>query len=204
MLAKVNKKARPVKPLEQEKMINLMNRRNFLNTLAGGVILASIGSCTNANAIVSADSLIVDIDKYARQKVKTEGLISHVCSYNGKKMKLKSDNGEVIVIIPHDNSSFDHSLNGKRISVYGLVKEERLSKSYIDERERLKSLLCHVDQRPCKDTDWVKSKIESGVAESISKKDIETLRQKMEKQGKGYVSIVSIVCEQYSVIEENV
>jgi len=204
MLATTNNMARPVKPLEQEKMISLMNRRNFLSTLAGGVVLASLGSCTNANAIVPADSLITDIDKYAKRKVKTEGLIAHVCGVNGKKMKLMSDNGEVIVIIPHDNSSFDYSLSGKRINVYGLVKEERLSKNYIDERERLKSLLCHVDQRPCKDTKWVAAKIESGVAESISKKDIDTLRQKMEKQGKDYVSIVSIVCEQYNVIEENV
>jgi hypothetical protein len=65
-------------------------------------------------------------------------------------------------------------------------------------------LLCHVDQRPCKDTEWVNAKREAGVADSLSKEDIDTLRQKMEKQGKEYVSIVSIICEQYSVIEDNV
>ena len=33
------------------------------------------------------------------------------------------------------------------------------------------------------------------------KKDIDRLRQKMEQQGKGYISIISIVCEKYEVIE---
>ena len=116
-------------------MGNRTNRRNFLSTLAGGVVLASLGSCTDS--IVSADSLIVNIDKYVNRK-------------------------------------------------------------YIDEKE--KAVLCHVDQRPCKDTKWIQAKVEAGVADSLSKKSIEKLRQKMAKQGKDYVSIVSIVCEQYEVI----
>ena len=178
-----------------------MNRRNFLGTLAGGAILSSLGSCTIA--VIPADSLIAGVDKYVKRKVKTEGFIAHVCGVNGKKMKLMSDSGEVIVIVPNDNNGFDYSLNKKRISVYGLVKEEQLSKKYIDEKEKERALLCHVDQRPCKDIKWVNSKVEAGVADELSKKDIDTLRQKMEKQGKDYVSIISIVCEQYSVIEEN-
>ena len=175
-----------------------MNRRNFLSTLAGGVVLASLGSCIDS--IVSADNLIVNIDKYAKRTVRTEGFIAHICGVNGKKMKLMSDSGEVIVILPHDNSSFDLSLYEKRIRVYGLVKEERLGKKYIDEKEKEKALLCHVDQRSCKDIKWVREKVEAGVADSLSKKDIEKLRKKMEQQGKDYVSIVSIVCEQYEVI----
>ena len=179
-------------------MGNRMNRRNFLNTLAGGVVLASLGSCTDP--IVSADSLIVNIDKYVKRRVKTEGFIAHICGVDGKKMKLMSDSGEVIVILSRDNNRFDSSLYEKRISVYGLVKEERLSKKYIDEKEKEKAILCHVDQRPCKDTKWIQAKVEAGVADSLSQKGIEKLRQKMAKQGKDYVSIVSIVCEQYEVI----
>ena len=169
--------------------------------MAGGVVLAGFDSCTNA--MVPADSLIMDIDKYAKRKVRTEGMIAHICGVNGRKMKMISDSGEVLVILPHDYISFDRSLAGKRISVYGFVFEERLHKDYIDEKENLQSLLCHVDQRPCKDTEWVNAKIAAGVAGSISQKDIDVLRQKLEKQGKEYVSIVSIICEQYSVIEYN-
>jgi len=176
-----------------------MNRRNFLSTLVGGVVLASLSSCTDS--IVSADNLIVNIDKYVNRRVKTEGFIAHICGVDGKKMKLLSDNGEVIVILSRDNNSFDSSLYEKRIRVYGLVKEERLSKKFIEEKEKEKAILCHVDQRPCKDTKWIQTKVEEGVSDSLSQKSIEKLRQKMAKQGKDYVSIVSIICEQYEIVE---
>jgi len=175
-----------------------MNRRSFLSTLAGGIVLAGSGSCTDS--IVSADSLIANIDKYVNRRVKTEGFIAHICGVDGKKMKLMSDSGEVIVILARDNINFDTSLYEKRIRVSGLVKEERLDKKYIDEQEKEKAILCHVDQRPCKDIQWVQAKVEAGVADSLSQKGIEKLRQKMAQQGRDYVSIVSIVCEQYEVI----
>jgi hypothetical protein len=181
----------------------MVSRRNFLSTLAGGVVFAGLGGCTGGNTIVPADNLIANIDKFVKRKIKTEGLITHVCGFNGMRMKMMSDNGDVLVIIPHDSNRFDSSLNEKRLIVYGLVKEARLSKKYIDEKEKERALLCHVDQRPCRDINWVNAKVEAGVAGSISKKDIDFLRKKLEQQGKDYVSIVSIVCEEYEVIEDN-
>ena len=177
----------------------------YVSFLMLGVLAASCGNRTLSAQItfVNADSLIVNIDNYVNTKIETEGFVAHVCGVDGKKMKLMSESGEVIVIIPHDTTSFDYSLNRKRIKVLGLVKEERLSEQYIDEQEKGKTLLCHVDRRPCKDAKWVNAKVEAGVADSLSKKDNDALRQKMEQQGKGYVSIVSIVCEKYEVIVSN-
>ena len=149
---------------------------------------------------VPADSLIVNIDKYVNKKVRTEGYVAHVCGVDGMKMKLRSDGGEVIVVVPHDNKSFDYSLSKNRVAVYGSVKENRIDKSYIDEREKGTGLLCHVDQKLCKDTDWVNSKIEAGVADSLLKKDIAFLREKLKQQGKGYISIVTIVCDNFETI----
>ena len=167
------------------------------------VLMVSCGNRTQSAqvAFVPADSLIVNIDDYVNTKVETEGFIAHVCPVDRKKMKLMSESGEVVVILPHDTTSFDYSLNRKRIKVFGLVKEERLSEQYIDEQEKETTLLCHVDQKPCKDKKWVNAKVEAGVADSLSKKDNDKLRQKMKQQGKGYVSIVSIVCEKYKVID---
>ena len=168
-----------------------------------GILAGSFGSRTLSAQIefVPADSLIVNIDNYVNKKVETEGFIAHVCGVDKKKMKLMSESGKVVVIIPQDTASFDYSLNRKRIKVYGLVKEERLNEQYIDQKEAEKVLLCHLDQTPCIDTEWVNAKIEAGVAGSLAKRDIDTLRQKLEQQGKGYVSVVSIVCEKYEVIE---
>jgi len=170
-----------------------------------GVVAGSCGNRTLSAQIefVPADSLIVNIDNYVNTKVETEGLIAHVCGVDRKKMKLMTESGEVVVIIPQDTTSFDYSLNRKRIKVYGLVKEERLIEQYIDEKEEGTVLLCHVDQTPCKDVKWVNAKVEAGVADTLSKKDTDALRKKLEQQGKGYVSVVSIVCEKYEVIETN-
>jgi hypothetical protein len=166
--------------------------------------MINCGSTLSAQTtFVPADSLIVNIDDFVNKKIETAGFIAHVCPVDGKKMKLMSESGEVVVIIPHDTTSFDYSLNRKRIKVFGLVREERLIEEYIADIEKEKTLLCHVDKRPCKDVKWVNAKIEAGVADSMSQKDTESLRQKMEKQGRGYVSIVSIVCEKYEVIQDN-
>jgi len=170
-----------------------------------GVIAAICGNSTllAQTTFISADSLIVNIDNYVNTRVETEGLIAHVCGVDRKKMKLMTERGEVIVIIPQDTASFDYSLNRKRIKVYGLVREERLYEHYIDEKEERKFLLCHVDRTPCKDIKWVNAKVEAGVADSLSKKDTDALRKKLEQKGKGYVSVVSIVCEKYEVIDTN-
>jgi hypothetical protein len=170
-----------------------------------GVSVGSCRSCTLSAQIefVPADSLIVNIDNYVNTKVETEGFIAHICGVDRKKMKLITESGEVIVIIPQDTTRFDYSLNRKRIKVYGLVKEERLNEHYIEEKEGEKILLCHVDRTPCKDVKWVNAKIEAGIADSLSKKDTDALRQKLELQGKGYISVVSIICEQYEVMESD-
>ena len=169
-----------------------------------GIYVVSYGARTSSARItfVPADSLIVNIDNYVNTKIETEGVIAHVCGVDGKKMKLLSENGEVVVIIPNDTTSFDYSLNKKRIKVYGLVKEDRIDKSYLDEKEEEKVLLCHVDHTPCKDTKWVNAKIEAGVADTLSKQQIEARREKMERKGKGYISIVTIVCEKYEIVAE--
>ena len=165
--------------------------------------MMSCGGRTSTTQIVfvNADSLIINVDNYVNTKVETEGLIVHVCGVDRRKMKLMSDNGEVITVIPHDTTRFDYSLNRKRVRVYGLVKEERLNEQYILEKEEEKALLCHVDQRPCRDTDWINAKVEAGIADSLSKKDTDRLRQKIEQQGKGYISIVSIICETHEVVK---
>jgi hypothetical protein len=172
----------------------------MLGIFAGGFGNSSLSAQIE---FVPADSLIVNIDNYVNTKVETAGFIAHICGVDRKKMKLMSESGEVVVIIHQDTTCFDYSLNRKRIKVYGLVKEERLSEQYIAEKEEEKVLLCHVDRTPCKDIKWVNAKVEAGVADSLSKKDTDVLRKKIEQQGKEYVSVVSIICEKYEVIETN-
>lgn len=152
---------------------------------------------------VNADSLIVNIDKYCETKVEIEGVIIHVCGVNRRKMKLKTESGEIIKIVPQDSlDNFDKSFYKKRIKVHGLVKESHFEKSYIDRMEKERTLLCHIDNTPCKDSAWVTRQKNAGVADSLSIRDILKLRKKMEQTQKDYISVITIIAEKYEIIEE--
>ncbi|RPH29189.1 MAG: hypothetical protein EHM93_17660 [Bacteroidales bacterium] len=152
--------------------------------------------------LVSADSLIERIDKYHNKKVEAEGLIIHVCSFNGKKLKLKTNNGAIIKIVAQDSLfRFDTSFYRKRVRVQGIAQEYRIEKTYIDKVEKDKTLLCHIDNTPCKDSAWVNRQIVDGFADSLSKRDVERLRRKMEQPKKEYISGVTIFAERCEIIE---
>jgi len=152
---------------------------------------------------VSGVSLISGIEKYRDTKVEIEGYIVHICGVDGKKMKLMTDSGEIIKIIPKDSlGSFDESFYKKRVKVQGIVKESRIEKSEIDKIEKDVALLCHIDHTPCKDSAWVNNQIKKGTAENMSQQDIEKLREKMRQTGKDYISVITIVAEKVEVIEE--
>ena len=152
---------------------------------------------------VHADSLIKNISFYENKKVETEGLIIHICSVDGKKMKLKTESGAIIKIVPQDSStSFNDSLYNKRVRIYGIVKEFRIEQPEMDKMEKDKNLLCHIDHTPCKDSAWVNGKKKAGIADSLSKKDIQELKTNMEQTHKNYISVITIFAEKYDIIEE--
>ena len=154
--------------------------------------------------VVAADSIVENIDKYRETKVETEGAIIHVCRVNGKKMKLKTENGEIIKVVPKDSlDSFNTSFLKKRIKVYGLVKESHIEKPYIDKMEKERTLLCHIDHTPCKDSSWVARQESAGTTDSLSKQGILKLKRKMEQTQKSYVSVITIIAEKYEVVDKS-
>ncbi|MFH0896068.1 MAG: hypothetical protein V2A54_16670 [Bacteroidota bacterium] len=151
-----------------------------------------------------ADTLIAHIDSYKNKKIETEGIIVHICGVDGKKMKLKTENGQIIKLIPNvKNTIFDESFFYKqKVKVQGLAKESRINKKEIDKAEKDVTLLCHIDNTPCKDTAWVNAQKKKGNAEKISKQDIEKLRAIMSQTGKNYISVVTIVVEKVNIVKE--
>lgn len=120
-------------------------------------------------------------------------------------MKLWTESGAIIKIVPQDSlTRFDTSFYKKIVSVQGLVKESRVEKPYIDRMEKEKTLLCHIDHTPCKDSAWVNRQKEAAVADSLSKKDILKLKKKMEQTQKNYVLVITIIANKYVVVEEKV
>ena len=186
--------------------------RRIMRTGFSIVVLAAALSlgCGDGDAPASpaftklpADSLVAHIDKYRDTGVEVEGLVVHICGVDGKKMKLMTANGSIIKIVPRDSSdSFDKSFYKKMVKVQGIAKESRIERSYVDKMEREKALLCHIDNTPCKDSTWVSGQREAGAADTLSKRDIERLRSKMERTGKSYVSAVTVVADRVELLEE--
>ena len=174
------------------------------------IVLAAALSLGCSNALTSpvfkkvpADSLVANIDEYHDTRVEVEGLVVHVCGVDGKKMKLMTESGAIIKIVPRDSSdSFDKSFYKKMVKVKGVAKESRIERSYVDKMERERALLCHIDNTPCKDSAWVSGQREAGAADTLSKRDVERLRSKMEQTGKSYVSVVTILAKQVEIVEE--
>lgn len=151
---------------------------------------------------INADSLVLNIDKYRNTKVEVEGIVIHICGVDGKKMKLKTESGAIIKIVPKDSlDNFDNLFYKKRVKVQGIVKEYRIEKNYIDKMEKEKTLLCHIDNTPCKDSAWVNDQIKKGNSDAISKQDIDKLRSTMEQKRHDYVSVITIFSEKVEIIE---
>lgn len=173
------------------------------------VLLMLFYLCGNSQDIipnvekVNADSLINHVENYLDKKIEIEGSVVHVCGVDGKKIKLKTKGGEIIKIVPLDSTlHFDKSYNGKTVIVQGKITQYKLEKVLVDSLEKAKTLLCHIDNSPCKDKEWIEYQISKGIADSISKKDIERLREKMLKTRKDYVFIIILVAEKIMIKDE--
>ncbi|WP_372644421.1 hypothetical protein [Ancylomarina sp.] len=150
---------------------------------------------------ISLDELIENAEQYENKKVELIGLVVHICGVDGKKMKLKSPSGAIVKIVPNDsNESYDSALKKQVVSVQGVVEISRIEKAEIDKVEKEKTLLCHIDNTPCKDKEWVNNKIESGADVTIVKKDIAKLRKQMETSGKDYVTCICIRAEHVAIL----
>ena len=152
---------------------------------------------------VDGDLLISNIDKYDNSYVEIEGTAVHICGVDRKKIKLKTDNGEYIKIIPSKSiTEFDKDLYNSVIKISGKATEYRTSGDYIDKARSERLLLCHVDNTPCKDTEWVERQKEEGKDVEISERNTKRLEQKMANSGKDYVSTIIVTAEKIEVLSK--
>jgi len=151
---------------------------------------------------LSMNDLIAKADQFQNKKVEVIGLIVHMCGVDAKKMKLKSPSGAVIKIVPQNpEEAFDTAFKKQLVSVQGVVEVKRIEKAYIDKMEKEGTLLCHIDNTPCKDKEWINKKIETGADVTISKRDIAKLRKKMEVSGKDHITSICIRAEKVELLE---
>lgn len=184
------------------------NQEESMKIIITVLLIAVLISCDNSEAKqgfekVNADFVLNNIEDYLDCNIEIEGSIVHVCGVDGEKMKMKTENGEIIKIVSLDPGlRFDRSYNNKTICVQGKITESRLGVHVVDSLEKEKTLLCHIDRTPCKDKKWVENQIKKGISDSLSQRDIETLKEKMAQTGNDYVSIYTIVAGNILILDE--
>ncbi len=74
---------------------------------------------------------------YVDQTVWIEGTVYHTCRHGGKRMFIVEDNDSVMVEITAgpDVVMFDAALEGSRVHILGILKEERIDDKYLNEWE---------------------------------------------------------------------
>ncbi len=91
----------------------------------------------------------------------------------------------------------------QRVLIRNLLKESLISCSQIDKIEKEGPLLYHIDHTPCKDSEWVQKKTDSGEVEAIAAAGIRKLRNIMRQKQQNYISIITIMAESITPITDN-
>jgi len=182
-------------------MKTTISRRDFLKEsalatimLAGASFIAKGNVPTQKNVKVDADSLIPDIENYIGKTVEIEGDVIHICPVNGKKIKLKTAQGNIIKIVPDGVAfqKFDKSLNKQHVRITGQVAEDRVYRERILQYAKNGILLCHIDYTRCIDGAWIDKMNASGDAAKYIEDMTKKLTDEMQKTKKNYISVVKI------------
>lgn len=186
-------------------MLNLklkVNMKYKIIVFLGITITLFYNKAISQTVKLNADSLIVNIEKYIDKTVEVEGNVAHICGVDAMKMKIKSNSGADIKIIPNEKlGKIDFSINKKNVKVIGKVSEFRIDTNFVVKLEKDQALLCSIDKSACIDSIWVKKKWESGTAANSSKEATLKLRERIKNSPKGYVTLVTIIAEKIEVIE---
>lgn len=168
------------------------------------ILIIALFACNQERAKkLSLDKLVNGAEQFEGKRIETEGMAVHFCGAGKKKLKLKSEEGSVVKVIPSNSLlHFSARYNHKKLKIVGRVETRRVERSFVDKIDREKTLLCHIDHTPCLDEEWVKRKQEAGVSDSLSAVEVKSLRDKMQKSGKDYITVLTIIADEIAIIED--
>jgi hypothetical protein len=84
-------------------------------------------------AVVQVDQIIENPDAFIDQKVKVEGMVTHVCRHSGKRLHLnsKSTNKMIRVEAAEGINQFERELEGSDIVVEGIFHRQIIDEDYL-------------------------------------------------------------------------
>ena len=88
-------------------------------------------------AWITVASFDTSAASYVDQPIWIEGTVTHTCKHGGKRMFIADGNDSILVEITAGPEvvMFDAALEGSRVQVLGILKEERIDTKYLNEWE---------------------------------------------------------------------
>jgi len=116
-----------------------MKQLVFLAVLASALLSCS-GSQKQAavsDTAVELDQLLVVADQKVDNTLTVVGYVTHTCKHAGKKCFIVGESQEVSLRVEAEGEieAFSAELVGSKLAITGILKEQRLSREYIDEYE---------------------------------------------------------------------
>jgi len=114
--------------------------RQFLVLAAFTFAFFSCSGNRQAGTSVSTfelDNLLVVADQQVDNTITVTGYVTHVCKHSGKKCFIVGESQKTTLRVEAGGEieTFPAELIGSKLSVTGVLKEQRLSQEFIDERE---------------------------------------------------------------------
>ncbi|MDK2842746.1 MAG: hypothetical protein PWQ17_2252 [Anaerophaga sp.] len=185
-----------------------MKTKHILYTLLLTLTIFSCGTNNQENSKKSGETgtnelksvklndakTVVELLEIADEKVDKEvvvtGLVTHVCRHSGKRCFLMDDNGKTSIRLEAGGNinGFNQELSGSKLVAKGILRENRLSSSYIDEWEEKtleKKEKAEIDENAC----------------SSELNNIKEMRKWMKENNKDYYAVYYIEGIDYEEIE---
>jgi hypothetical protein len=129
-----------------------------------------------------------------------EGTVLHTCKHSGKRMFLVDGNDSIRVEITagKDITKFDEKLVGSRVSVLGILKEERIDERYLNEWEN--EVKKPVENHEAGVHTGAQGHEDQGTQEKLDQ--IASLRTDLKNSGKDHLSFYSIEAEKFEELKK--
>jgi len=161
---------------------------------------------------ITVDDFKEKAESLVGKKVIIAGTVVHVCEHSGKRMHIINTDPDFRVKIESGKilKSFDKELNGSEVLVTGIVKEMKVDETFLANWEKELNEGKKETGTHDGDNHGKEEKVEEAEhdhdSEAQKKEDglkkIENYRKKITESKKGYISLFSIECESFKVIEK--
>jgi hypothetical protein len=183
---------------------------NRIISIVAILFVLGFASCSTGNQdkdkAVKADTVKVTVATFEKQAdslvekpVFIEGTVLHICKHGGKRLFLVDGNDSVRVEITAGEkiTKFEESLIGSKITVTGILKEERIDTKYLNEWEA--EIKKPAENHNVGVHTGAKGHEDAGVQEKLEQ--IQELRAELKASGKDHLSNFSIEASKFVEIK---